>query len=164
MLLELRRIFAGEGPELEINYTIDLSSLEIAPGKYPFKEPVSVRGRVRNKADVVELRAEAVFDFFTHCDRCCREITEHLTVPLNYVLATSAQSEDSDDIIVVENEKLDLDELAVSNIILSLPMKHLCKEDCKGLCPVCGKNLNDGPCGCGGEIDPRLAALKDLFE
>ena len=61
--------------------------------------------------------------------------------------------------------KLDLDELVYSEVIVSLPMKHLCSEECRGICFKCGKNLNDGDCDCPKkEIDPRLAALADLLK
>ena len=58
---------------------------------------------------------------------------------------------------------LDLDALAEEDVVLNLPSKVLCKEDCKGLCPQCGKNLNDGPCDCKEPVDPRLAGLLDLL-
>ena len=61
--------------------------------------------------------------------------------------------------------KLDLDELVYSEVVVSVPMKHLCKEDCKGICEKCGKNLNEGECGGPKrEIDPRLSALADLLK
>ena len=60
--------------------------------------------------------------------------------------------------------KLDLSQLALEDVFLSLPSKLLCKEDCKGICPQCGKNLNEGPCGCKKEVDPRLAALLDFLD
>ena len=60
--------------------------------------------------------------------------------------------------------KLDLNELVYSEVIVSLPMKHLCKDDCKGICVKCGKNLNEGRCDCPEkEIDPRLSALAELL-
>ena len=77
---------------------------------------------------------------------------------------TSLNHEDEDRFILVEQGQLDVDELVVSDILLSLPMKHLCLPDCKGLCPTCGRNLNEGPCGCKKPIDPRLEALGKLLE
>jgi len=59
---------------------------------------------------------------------------------------------------------LDLTEVVRQDLLLALPMSALCRPDCRGLCPVCGQNLNEGPCNCqpvGG--DPRLAALRDLL-
>ena len=73
------------------------------------------------------------------------------------------ENDDYDDYIVVENNVLDLDELVNEECQLFLPAKMLCKEDCKGLCQKCGKNLNYEKCECAKEIDPRLAALSDLL-
>lgn len=76
------------------------------------------------------------------------------------------EEEDNDDYILVdESFKLDLDELLRSDILLELPYKYLCREDCKGLCPSCGKNLNEGPCSCNlHQVDPRLEVLKKLID
>lgn len=64
---------------------------------------------------------------------------------------------------MVEDMHFDLDELLREDILLSLPTKVLCKSDCKGLCPMCGADLNNGPCGCKKPVDPRLAVLQDLL-
>lgn len=60
---------------------------------------------------------------------------------------------------------LDLDDLALSDILLALPVKNLCKEDCKGLCPVCGVNRNTETCEClKKQVDPRLEKLGELLK
>jgi uncharacterized protein len=62
-----------------------------------------------------------------------------------------------------ENDEIDLGHLMHEQFYLALPMKPLCREDCRGLCPVCGANLNAGACGCNPQWeDPRFAALKEL--
>ena len=65
---------------------------------------------------------------------------------------------------MIEDMHFNLDPLVTEDIFLSLPTKILCSEDCKGLCPKCGVNLNLGKCSCKKEIDPRLAALKELLD
>ena len=70
-------------------------------------------------------------------------------------------------VLIVEPQRLsrgDLEDIVRTVFVLNLDSKLLCKEDCKGLCPQCGKNLNDGPCNCRKELDPRFAALKQLLE
>jgi uncharacterized protein len=65
---------------------------------------------------------------------------------------------------IMEGYHLNVDELINNEILLNWPLKILCKEDCKGICKVCGKNLNDGDCGCDDFVpDPRMAAIKDIF-
>ena len=88
-----------------------------------------------------------------------------MTIPMQHVLVTSLNREENDELILVEDMRLDLSELAESDIILALPSKFLCRNDCRGLCPRCGKDLNDGDCGCDTrETDPRLESLRQLLE
>ena len=63
-----------------------------------------------------------------------------------------------------QNHQLDLREAIRQNLLLALPMQPLCKETCAGLCPQCGKNLNEGSCNCQPPIDERLSALADLLK
>ena len=64
----------------------------------------------------------------------------------------------------MEGYHLDIDGLINNEILLNWPMKVLCNESCKGICKVCGKNLNEGDCGCDDLFpDPRMAAIKDIF-
>lgn len=72
-------------------------------------------------------------------------------------------AEDDVDLYPYEGERIDLSTLLRERVIMAVPFAPLCAEDCKGLCSVCGANLNAGECGCDREVgDPRLAALKDL--
>ena len=64
----------------------------------------------------------------------------------------------------MEGDWLNLDDLLETEFILDMPTKFLCREDCKGVCPKCGKNLNDGECDCRPDVDPRFAALAQLLD
>ena len=163
MLIDLKHIFATDNSFLPIEYSLDLSSTEVS-GVYPLKKPVTLSGTVSNKASLVVLDAVITYEYSAPCDRCGTETKRMHTLRLNKSLAVSIEGEESDSILTVPDMKLDLDELLYSEVIVNLPMKHLCKEDCKGICPKCGKNLNDGKCGCPEkEIDPRLSALAELL-
>jgi uncharacterized protein len=75
----------------------------------------------------------------------------------------AAFEEDDVDVFPYEGEAIDLAPLLRERLILAVPFAPLCREDCKGLCPVCGTDMNREPCTCDRRvIDPRLAALKDL--
>ena len=76
----------------------------------------------------------------------------------------SLQNEDSDEIVLLEDGQVDAGELAREAFILEMDTKTLCPEDCKGLCPRCGADLNLGPCSCKKDVDPRLAVLAKLLE
>lgn len=74
------------------------------------------------------------------------------------------QNEEDDEILLLEDGKVDAGELAREAFILDMDTKTLCSEDCKGLCPRCGADLNLGPCSCKKDVDPRLAVLAKLLE
>ena len=75
------------------------------------------------------------------------------------------QNEDTDDYLIMKNDSVDIDTPLGEAILLSFPITFLCKEDCKGLCPMCGEDLNEGECNCvKKEIDPRLEILKKLLD
>ena len=118
-----------------------------------------------NRAGVVTMQAAASCTMRFLCDRCAAQTERTLHVPMEHILVSELQSEDdADRYILVPDGKLDLYQLTLEDIFLSLPSKLLCREDCKGICPTCGKNLNEGPCGCKKEIDPRLAPFLDFLD
>ncbi len=82
----------------------------------------------------------------------------------SHILVLSLNREDNDELIVIPDGQLDLAELAGADILLELPTSMVCDEGCKGLCPECGANLNEGDCGCRPSAgDPRLAKLRELL-
>ncbi|MCO7136220.1 DUF177 domain-containing protein [[Clostridium] leptum] len=158
MILDLKALFAGDSP-IQVDY-----SFRPEEDQLPNVSLVHVTGRLVNEADIVMSQLSASFEMPLLCDRCMSEYVAQYNFPVEHVLVTSLNHEDEDRFILVEQGQLDVDELVVSDILLSLPMKHLCLPDCKGLCPTCGRNLNEGPCGCKKPIDPRLEALGKLLE
>lgn len=143
MLLQLKPLFMGEKESLPLHCELDLSELVIG-GSHPFPHPVVVEGEVRVSADVVSLRAEARYLFEGACDRCLRDIRCERLVPVEHILVTSLNNEDNGEFVLVDNYQLPLDSLVEADLILSLPSKVLCREDCRGLCPHCGKDQNEG--------------------
>ncbi len=163
MFLELEPIFNNIGEKLEFDYEMDLSALEIST-VFPFQKPVKIKGSVFNRAGVVWLSAEAKLEFDAPCDLCAQQTVTPLTIPVYHVLVTSLNNEENDELILLESFRFDLDELVTEDILLSLPSRHLCKEDCKGVCQYCGKNLNQDSCSCSAPLDPRLAVLRQLLD
>lgn len=162
MIIELKQVFDLIDECLQFEYDYDLSGYEIFNDK-PFFVPVHVKGEVVNRAGIVILSYAADFKLRLHCDRCLDEFERNFTVSCEQVLVTELNT-DNDEYIVVEDYKLNTDELVLSDILLNLPSKLLCSRDCKGLCPQCGANLNHADCLCKKtDIDPRLAALSEFF-
>jgi len=100
------------------------------------------------------------------CDRCAADFTSPVDIPINVVLVTELSNEDSEDewVFPLEADSADLEDIVRTVFVLNMDSKLLCKPDCKGLCCRCGKNLNEGPCGCQKELDPRFAALRQLLD
>ena len=91
---------------------------------------------------------------------------EMIDFDISYTLVQKLENDDEKDgFIVVSEKKIDINEVVLADLILNVPMKHLCNDGCKGLCAGCGKNLNQAECDCKEDkIDPRLAALRQLLD
>ena len=163
MLLDVRPILHQPGGRLPFSFALDLSDVEFA-GRYPISRPVTVEGSVRNSADVLLLDLTARSTLDAVCDRCAKAFSLDQEVRYSCMLAEELQDEENDEIVLLEDGKVDVEDLARTAFILGMDTKTLCSEDCKGLCPRCGADLNLGPCTCGKEIDPRLAVLAKLLE
>lgn len=163
MLLNVKPILHSPGKRLDFQFSMDLSDLEFA-GRYPVTQPVEVTGQVRNTADVLELELTARTTLDAVCDRCGKAFPQEKEVSYQCLLAEELQNEDNDEIVLLEDGQADVGDLARTAFILGMDSKTLCSEDCKGLCPRCGADLNLGPCSCRKEVDPRLAVLAKLLE
>ena len=163
MLLNLSGVFAGS-ESLPFEYEIDLSDLEFS-GCSSLKKPVKIKGAAKNRAGVVFIELTAEYTISAPCDRCAADIERKESLPLTCVVVQETEGEDTEDFVVAEDQKVDLDPLVRDDIVIRYPSKLLCSPDCKGLCPNCGKNLNEGDCDCAKEqTDPRLDALKAFFD
>ena len=163
MRLNLRTIIHEPGASLPFAFQMDLSDLDFY-GTHPIQEPVEVAGTARNMADALILEGEAVVNLDLVCDRCLKPFRREMRVPVEALMAEVLEDGENDDIILLDNGEVDLDEVFTTALVLGMDSKHLCAEDCKGLCGRCGANLNDGPCGCKPDVDPRLAALAQLLD
>lgn len=164
MLLDLKKLFENEGEVIPFQFELDLSDTEVS-GVHPFVSPVQISGKVQNVAQTVYLTAQADFQFAISCDRCAEDMQTQYHYTFSHPLIMEMNEEDQDTYILAQDGKLDLDELLRADILLALPVKYLCKADCKGLCAVCGSNLNNESCQCNQhQIDPRLEVLKQLID
>ncbi len=163
MLYQLKPLFMGQEEAVPINCVMDFSGLEYQNAR-PFQSPVAVEGEIRAAAGVVTLRMTVRTQIHGECDRCLAAYVHPMEVAAERVLVTSLNDEENDDYLLLEDYRLDLDELVEEELILNLPSKNLCRPDCRGLCPKCGRDLNEGLCGCRSDtVDPRLEALRQLI-
>ena len=165
MLLGLSKIIDCPGATVPFSTSVDLSDLCFGVS-YPVSEPVKAEGMVRNTAGVLVMTGEITTCIHGTCDRCATAFDREINLPIDVVLVTEMANEENEDewVFPLEGDSADLDDIVRTVFVLNLDSKLLCKEDCAGLCHRCGKNLNDGPCNCQKELDPRFAALKQLLE
>ena len=165
MLLDITPIKNETGSSLPFEVNLDLSDLEL--GGCRAETPIHAVGSVRNTAGVYVLSGTLNAELTGCCDRCARDVTKALTLPLHAVLGNPPENDDGDEdpwLFLLDGDKADLEEILRTSFVLGMEPQFLCKEDCKGLCPRCGKDLNDGPCDCKPEPDPRFAVLKQLLK
>ena len=163
MLLNVKPILHTPGKRLDFQFELNLSDMEFS-GRYPISRPVAVSGEVRNTAGILELSLNARSTLDAVCDRCGKAFVQEKDVLFACMLAEELQNEENDEIVLLEDGMVDVGDLARTALILDMDTKTLCSEDCKGLCPRCGADLNLGPCSCKKETDPRLAVLAKLLE
>lgn len=164
MKLDLKDIILVPGAVLPFAFQMDLSQLEFG-GQTPVQSPVEVTGQVRNMAGALVLSATARTVLSLVCDRCAKPYEREKTVEYETLLADHLEQEDpQEDIILLEGDSLDVGQLMADTFVLEMDTKNLCTEDCKGLCAGCGVNLNEEPCRCEKQVDPRLADLAKFFD
>lgn len=162
MILDLKKVFLTENESVSLDSSVDMSAAQVGSGC--FNGPANAVILIRNHAGLVEFTADVDFCFRFDCDRCAASVDRTFRYKFRHILVLRLSEESGDDYIEAPDYKLDSDALLRDDILLELPSKLLCKETCKGLCPKCGKNLNEGSCGCVlAEADPRLAALRRLL-
>ena len=165
MLLGLSKIIDCPGASLPFSISLDLSDLRFG-NCYPVSESVDAEGVIRNTAGVLMMKGSIHTCIHGICDRCAASFDRDMEVPIDVVLVTELADADNEDewVFPLEGDSADLEDIVRTVFVLNMDSKLLCKEDCKGLCCRCGTNLNEGPCSCQKELDPRFAALKQLLE
>lgn len=156
--------FEGEILSNETDYDIDYLNL-IFPIKYG--------GSLYNLKDQLMLDLDISYRYRTNCDRCLKEMegSNEFNFRAYHYMNKDLYNEDAtDEYFELYDNKIDIDDIVLSSVITSMPSKNLCKDDCLGLCPVCGIDLNENTCNCHEtkeyklkEIDPRFEKLLDLF-
>ncbi len=137
--LDINDFSRRDGDSILFDEALDLSAWDAS-----FSQ-VRISGKLRNVVGVVTFRATVTGVCTTVCDRCLCPAILPLQADLKTILTLESSEDDS---VTVEGGKIDLEKTAYDALVLSLPIKVLCREDCLGLCSFCGKNLNEGECGC----------------
>lgn len=161
MIIDLSLIVKNEGAEHNVSdISLEMADFEFCGERFVFAKPPVFSGRFVNEGSgVIRFTACCNYTLNVRCALCAKQFQKDFSVDIDEIL------EDDEGNSLVVNGKLEIDEIIMTDIFLNLELKHLCREDCKGLCHKCGANLNDGDCGCDRfDYDPRLSALRDLLK
>ena len=168
MTIDISNVVKSINKEVSEEVSIELSSFESRLGDFPILQKSPVVLTVTNQENkTVFIRGSVDITLSIPCGRCLEEVPTQLCFDIDKKLDITEgaliddEMEENDYLIGFE---LDVDKLVYAEILVNWPMKVLCKEDCEGICKVCGANLNKGDCGCQRtELDPRMAAIQDIF-
>ena len=170
MLLEVDNLSDSWSP-LAFSVEVDDGSLDEG---FALTGPVEMRVEVRRKDARVQFRGDFNAPGTNECSRCLATTPIVVAAPFDVFYTAVSAADDAEDLELSEEnlgvaeftgDTLDLNEFAREQLVLNLPARVLCREDCAGLCETCCANKNLSPCGCVTEtIDPRWQALKGLVD
>ncbi|RAP76301.1 YceD family protein [Paenibacillus montanisoli] len=161
------RDLAAKGAKVPFQSTLNTDWLQQVRKDIISASPIDVKMTAWGEEGIAHVEGELTADVELACSRCLEPTKQHVVVPFHerFKPESAMNGSEEEDIIPVEEDKLEFEPFLEEMLMLALPFVPLCDEDCKGLCHSCGTNLNEQKCGCQTDrIDPRLAALKDLFQ
>jgi uncharacterized protein len=169
MRIELENLEGGKGDFAHVYNPDELNPVD---ERVKLTAPATVNGKIRLAGNEVFVNGHVDTRAQVECDRCLKpiELPVNADFELEYITGSEYESsgvaeltEAEMSVSVFDGDALDVDEIMKEQILLAVPTRMLCREDCKGICPQCGVDRNKGECKCVTEdIDPRWAALKNL--
>lgn len=170
MKIDVSELKQKVGAVKHFSFTEPFPPLEGEEGPIDLKGPVTAKGEAYNTGSSVVVRGTAAARAVLTCGRCARAFEHPVQTALQVefvpgrVGESPAEDDEGQDKVPYEGDEVDLADEVRQQLLLALPMKPLCSADCKGLCPVCGQDLNEGLCECKPQADDRLAGLADFFK
>lgn len=163
MKVDISDIVRLNGASMELSFKEEPPEKELVKGCV-LEGDITFSGRLTNEAGILHLDGSLLAKYASECYRCLSNTGKTLDLKIKEDFINSAQAGQSD-MYLFEGKILDIGKALEDNIILNLPMKHLCSEQCKGLCAKCGANLNIKLCDCVEDtIDPRMEGLSKYFK
>ena len=165
MVIDVSKLLAQDGVSIKIDKQIMVDPTSFDELDINFSTPVTASGDIKSISGMLYLTLDISAEYSAKCSRCLEETSEKLDFTVNEVFSKPGLENENDDVIILDSNEIDLDDIVVQALSCAMPMTSLCSVDCKGLCPMCGCNLNIETCDCEtDDIDPRLAVLKDFLK
>ena len=169
MLVELSKVIFYEGYTIQQESKLDLTDITVQGEKFPVLAPDPVKLKIVNSGDsVLAIQVQGKVSAVIPCSRCLEDVKYDFPLSIersvDMKLSAEEMEESEEEYNFIEKGHLNVDQLVKNELLINWPIRVLCKKDCKGICSRCGANLNLGDCGCDREeLDPRMAAVKDIF-
>ena len=168
MLIDISEIVSCENKEITKEVSIELNSFISKLGEFPITKKAPIDIRIANRENKrLLIQGDVDLTVSIPCSRCLEDVPTDIHISVDKELELNGSEVNDEEMEVTDyliGLNLDIDKLIYGEILVNWPMKVLCKEDCKGICKVCGMNLNKGNCDCQRtELDPRMAAIQDVF-
>lgn len=152
MIMQIKNVLNIPNTSETFAFTMSEEQLAIIKD-FEFATPVEVTGKVANRAGVVTLTMQIAFSLLVTCDRCLKQTVQAFSYDEEHLVVRFLHDEeDEENYVIAKADSIDIAEVALSDLILELPTKLLCSEDCKGLCPMCGCDKNTTECNCMNKI------------
>jgi uncharacterized protein len=169
MIISLARLPAVG---LRFEHQYQAGELDVSKHEFELREPPNITGHIKQSGMDVHVTGELTAALTVPCDRCLQDVPFSVAEPLNLVyVPVEAEHAHKGEVEVhgkdlefsyFANDELDIDQLIREQLELALPVRVLCRTDCRGLCPQCGADLNVETCQCTAPVDPRWQALAEL--
>lgn len=163
MKIDISQITRIDGASINVDFDAALDGLQSEVSDCAFDDNISFNGILTNVNGIMALEGVVKTRYTCKCYRCLKDINSDICVDIKEDFISTEAYKDSE-AYTYQGNYVEIDKALIDNIILSLPMKHVCMEECKGLCPKCGVNLNETQCSCKEEtINPKLEVLRSFF-
>ena len=169
MLLNLTDVFTTEGKVRTESVTMKQETFKSRMGEFSIIEKTPLELTITNEGmGKAVVRGHAVLTQLMNCDRCLKDVKVPVELDFERMIispdVTDDRLKEDSDQDIMDGYQLNIDVLVYNELLMNQPEKVLCKPDCKGICMKCGKDLNEGECGCDTFVpDPRMAVLQDIF-
>ena len=165
MVVDVAPLLRGEVKKINIDYMLSPEHIDSVSF-----DDAHVVGVLTDNSGYMRLKLQATLSYHGECARCLAPIDGVFSLDFERTVTTEGMIDEErleeleDEYVVLDGHELSIDDTLCEELVLSFPLRLLCREDCKGLCPKCGKPRSEGDCGCPTrEIDPRLAVLANFI-
>jgi len=166
--LDVERLKKMKGERQKVSFAGDLPPVNVDGNQVEFAGPAQFDLVLTNVGNAIDVDGNIKVDIKVQCSRCLEDFTLSMDAAFHetyYDKAFQARGDNGEEWIPYTGDTIDITPEAQGTVLINLPLRFVCREECRGLCPVCGVNRNLQNCDCArDDTDPRLAKLKDLFK